>query len=82
MMWVKLAGGAALIALTACASNRSEESRMVTDTTVTSRRVVDTTLVTTDTTISVDTTRIEGDREVITDTAAAGRLRMDTTTAE
>lgn len=82
-MWVRPAGFAILLALTACASRSQETSTVATDTTVTSRRVVDTTLVRTDTTVTVDTTKIEGGSGVAVDTTdAAGRVTVDTTTAE
>lgn len=82
-MWVRPAGFAILFALTACASRSQETSTVATDTTVTSRRVVDTTLVRTDTTVTVDTTKIEGGSGVAADTTdAAGRVTLDTTTAE
>ncbi len=82
-MWVRPAGLAMFLALTACASRSKETSTVATDTVVTSRRVVDTTLVKTDTTVTVDTTRIGGDGGVAADTTApAGRVTLDTTKAE
>ena len=82
-MWVRPAGLAVFFALTACASRSKETSTEVTDTVVTSRRVVDTALVKTDTIVTVDTTRIGGGTGVAADTTApAGRVTLDTTKAE
>jgi hypothetical protein len=60
----ELAVAALLLAVTACGASRSEETRRVgEDTVVTTRREVDTTIIRTDTTITVDTTRrVESDR--------------------
>jgi hypothetical protein len=74
------AGMMLFVSLAACASNRAEEvsetSKEATDTVVTSRRVVDTMLVRTDTTVAADTT-IVADTTIAADTAIA----VDTTIA-
>ena len=77
--------GVLLVAsLVACAGNRADEvsetTREGTDTVVTSRRVVDTMLVNTDTTIATDTT-VAADTMIVADTmvAADTSIAADTT---
>ena len=79
--------GVLLIAsLVACAGNRADEvsetTREGTDTVVTSKRVVDTLLVNSDTTIATDTT-IAADTTIVADTtiAADTAVAADTTIA-
>jgi hypothetical protein len=80
------AGVMLLFGMAACASNRAEEvsetTREGTDTVVTSRRVVDTMLVQTDTTIAADTT-VAADTTIVADTtiAADTAVSADTTIA-
>ena len=75
-MWTRLTVSALVLASTACATNRSDETgRASSDTVVTNREVVDTTVITTDTNISVDTTKIEGDEK------EAPSITVDTTNA-
>ena len=79
--------GVLLVAsLVACAGNRADEvsetTREGTDTVVTSRRVVDTMLVNSDTTIATDTT-VAADTTIVADTtiAADTAVAADTTIA-
>ena len=74
------------LGVAACASNRADEisetTREATDTVVTRRQVVDTMLVTTDTTVATDTT-IAADTTIVADTtiAADTAVSADTTIA-
>ena len=68
---MRLALAAALVLVTLAGCKRGEETGRVggvTDTVVTSRQTQDTTIVTRDTTVKVDTTVKHGDRAVRTDT--------------
>ncbi len=92
-MWVRplrvtqLSSATLLLGLVACASNRSEEasetSRVATDTVLTKRQVVDTSLVMTDTTIATDT-MITADTTIAADTTFASdtTVAIDTTRLE
>jgi hypothetical protein len=79
MRWIP-EGVMLLMGLAACAGNRSEEvsetTRTATDTLVTSKRIVDTLVVKTDSTIATDTT-IVADTTIAVDTSIAA----DTTVA-
>jgi hypothetical protein len=67
-----LTGLALLIGLTACSSRGDRETgRVGADTTLTTRQTQDTTIVTSDTTVNVDTVKKEGDRAVNRDSAKA-----------
>jgi len=75
-------GMLAAASLVACNNNRAgDESGRVggaVDTTITSRTTQDTTVVTRDTTVSVDTNRMEGDKAVSVDTTRRTRSSTDT----
>jgi hypothetical protein len=63
-----LTGMALLIGLAACGPRGDRESgRVGADTTLTTRQTQDTTIVTSDTTVNVDTTKKEGDKPVAKD---------------
>jgi hypothetical protein len=63
-----LTGLALLIGLAACNSRADRESgRVGADTTLTTRATQDTTIVTSDTTVNVDTVKKEGDKAVAKD---------------
>lgn len=59
-----LTGLALLIGLAACNTRGDQETGRAADTTVTTRQMQDTTIVTSDTTVDVDTVKKEGDRPV------------------
>lgn len=61
----------ALALLPACAGRTEDTGRAATDTVVTTRQEVDTTLIRTDTNITVDTTRIKGED-------SSGAIMVDT----
>ena len=64
-----LTGLALLIGLAACNTRGDRETgRVGADTTLTTRQTQDTTIVTSDTTVNVDTTKKEGDKAVTKDT--------------
>ena len=68
-MRVILVGAAVLVTLAACNRRGGEAARTSReDTTVTARQMVDTTVVKTDTTVKVDTTKKAGERPTRVDT--------------
>jgi hypothetical protein len=62
-----LTGLALLIGLAACGPRANRETGAAADTTLTTRQTQDTTIVTSDTTVNVDTTKKEGDKPVAKD---------------
>ena len=63
-----LIGLALLIGLAACGPRADRESGTAADTSLTTRQTQDTTIVTSDTTVDVDTVKKEGDKAVTKDT--------------
>jgi hypothetical protein len=69
-----LTGLALLFGLAACNTRGDRETgRVAADTTLTTRQTQDTTIVTSDTTVRVDTVKKEGDRAVSPDSLKAKR---------
>jgi hypothetical protein len=62
-----LTGLALLIGLAACNRGDRETGRVAADTTLTTRQTQDTTIVSSDTTVNVDTVKKEGDKAVAKD---------------
>jgi hypothetical protein len=74
-------GMLAAASLVACNTKAGDESGRVggaVDTTITSRTTQDTTVVTRDTTVSVDTTKMKGDEATSVDTTRRTRSSTDT----
>jgi ABC-type glycerol-3-phosphate transport system substrate-binding protein len=63
-----LTGLALLIGLAACGPRADRETGTAADTSLTTRQTQDTTIVTSDTTVDVDTVNKEGDKAVTKDT--------------
>jgi hypothetical protein len=74
-MRIHIAAALALLALAGCDRGRETGQAGTTDTMVTTRETQDTTLVSHDTTVSVDTTVKRGDKDTRVDTAKRDTAR-------